>query len=67
MFKVAFAMTAFPPDENGDVLRRMVEHRENLIAPRDIDFVVVVPYQRAANLLLEEVTLWGFGVTIECA
>ena len=29
---------AFPEDENGEVLRRMASHGDNLSAPRNIDF-----------------------------
>ena len=60
-------MQLFPLDENGDVLRRMVEHGDNLNVSRDIDFVVVTPDERAAQRLAETVRTWGFEVRIECA
>jgi len=38
----------FPADENGDVLRRMAEHGDNLSVARDIDFIVVFSDGQAA-------------------
>jgi hypothetical protein len=60
-------MQLFPLDENGDVLRRMVQHGDNLNVPRDIDFVVVTPDERAAKRLAEAVRTWGFEVGTEHA
>jgi hypothetical protein len=40
--------TTFPDDENGDVLRRMASHGDNLESPRNIDFEHVFPSLEAA-------------------
>ena len=58
-------MQLFPLDENGDVLRRMVEHGDNLSVPREIDFVVVAPDNKAAQGLSETVRAWGLKATIK--
>ncbi len=39
---------AFPNDENGDVLRRMHAHGDNLAIARTIDFAVIFPTESAA-------------------
>jgi Regulator of ribonuclease activity B len=38
----------FPEDENGDVLRRMASHGDNLLAPRNIDFEHIFSSNEAA-------------------
>lgn len=40
--------TDFPDDENGQVLRQMVEQGDNLSVPREIDFAVIFPTEDAA-------------------
>jgi len=58
-------MQLFPLDENGDVLRRMVESGDNLAVARDIDFVIVAPDNASAKKLAEASRSWGFPVEIE--
>jgi len=55
----------FPADENGDVLRRMAEHGDNLSIARDIDFIVVFPDGQAAQKFAGTVRGWGFESSIE--
>jgi hypothetical protein len=38
----------FPDDDNGDVLRRMASHGDNLAAPRNVDFEHIFPSIEAA-------------------
>lgn len=38
----------FPDDENGHVLRRLVEHGDNLAIPREIDFSLDFDSEQAA-------------------
>jgi hypothetical protein len=38
----------FPDDENGDVLRRMASHGDNLDVPRNVDFEHIFPSVEAA-------------------
>ena len=38
----------FPDDENGDVLRRMASHGDNLAASRNVDFEHIFPSVEAA-------------------
>jgi len=38
----------FPDDENGDVLRRMQEHGDDLSIPREVDFSVIFPSEDSA-------------------
>ncbi len=39
---------AFPDDENGEVLWRMLQNGDNLNAPREVDFSVVFPTEEEA-------------------
>ena len=45
----------FPDDENGDVLRRMASHGDNLAAPRNVDFEHIFPSIEAALAFTAEV------------
>jgi hypothetical protein len=38
----------FPDDENGEVLRQMMEQGDNLEIPREIDFSVIFPTEDSA-------------------
>jgi len=38
----------FPDDENGQVLRQMVEQGDDLSVPREVDFAVIFPTEDAA-------------------
>jgi hypothetical protein len=40
----------FPADENGDVLRRMRQHGDDLSKPRDIEFFFIFPDKEKAML-----------------
>ena len=40
--------TAFPDDENGDVLWQMLEDGDDLSKPREVDFPVIFPTEDAA-------------------
>jgi hypothetical protein len=46
----------FPDDENGDVLRRMQAHGDNLEAPRDINFAFAFRTQSEAERFATAVT-----------
>jgi hypothetical protein len=54
----------FPEDENGDVLRRMVEHGDDLSKARNIEFQHVFPTKSGALAFLGEVSGEGLYVTI---
>lgn len=43
------SMTTFPNDENGDVLRRMQAHGDDLSQPRDIEFDFVFSSEKQAR------------------
>jgi hypothetical protein len=53
----------FPDDANGDVLRRMQQSGDDLSKPRDIDFTVVMPDERAAQELSEHFHKLGHKVS----
>lgn len=57
-------MTEFPDDENGDVLRRMVESGDDLSKPRMIDFSVIIPTIGDAETFCELATTANFKVRI---
>jgi len=40
----------YSDDDNGDVLRRMESHGDDLARPRDIDFTVVFPDENSARM-----------------
>jgi Regulator of ribonuclease activity B len=55
----------FPADENGDVLCRMQESGDNLSIPRDIDFVVILTNEMAANAFVNSLAVAGYAVKVE--
>jgi hypothetical protein len=55
----------FPDDENGDVLRRMESHGNDLSKPRDIDFEVVFSHEDAAQAFAELIRRLGYKVFVE--
>jgi len=55
----------FPLDENGDVLRRMLKSGDNLNVPRNIDFVVVLPSESAADHLVNILKGWGVAAEVD--
>jgi len=57
-------MNTFPDDDNGDALRRMQSHGDDLSRPRDIDFTVIFPNQSAERFATYFREL-GFTATAE--
>jgi len=55
----------FPDDENGDVLRRMLESGDDLSLPREIDFTVVFPREREAAFFAEHFRKSGYKTKYE--
>lgn len=55
----------FPDDPNGDALRRMEAHGDDLTRPRDIEFTVVFPNQNAAKKFAEHCSMLGYAASIE--
>ena len=53
-----------PSDENGHVLRRMVEHGDDLTVPRPIDFEHVLPNSRAAEEMARRARDLGFEARV---
>lgn len=53
-----------PDDENGQVLRRMLEHGDDLCIARPIDFEHVLPSAKAAETMAERARALGFDVVI---
>lgn len=49
-----------PNDDNGDVLRRMLSHGDDLSKPRDIDFNHVFQSERDASIFCEASKRIGF-------
>lgn len=56
---------SIPNDENGDVLRQMLESGDDLSKPRDIDFTVVVPEEAAARALAAHFASAGYRTKIK--
>jgi hypothetical protein len=56
-----------PDDENGDVLRRMEAHGDDLSRPRNIDFTVVFANQETAEEFAAYFHKGGYKVTVEYA
>jgi regulator of RNase E activity RraB len=54
-----------PDDATGDVLRGMLAGGDPLTSPRDINFSVVFPTERAAIAFCERVALEGFVLRYE--
>lgn len=53
-----------PDDENGDALRRMETHQDDLTRPRDIDFTVVFADAIAAEKFAEHFCASGHEVSV---
>jgi hypothetical protein len=53
-------MQTFPPDENGDVFRRMVENGDQLDKPRDIDFNHIFQKEEEAKSFADAVRRLGY-------
>ena len=60
----AFPRLEFPHDENGDVLRRMLEDGDDLSIAREIDFTVVFPGEKEARRFAMHFE--GKGFRTEC-
>lgn len=48
-------MQELPEDENGDLLRRLIDGGDDLSRPRDIDFTVVFPDEVCASAFAEKI------------
>jgi Regulator of ribonuclease activity B len=55
----------FPKDENGQVLKRMLEHGDDLSKQRYVDFIVVFPDKMRAEQFAEQFRNRGFEVLIQ--
>jgi Regulator of ribonuclease activity B len=55
---------SFPNDVNGDVLRRMQELGVDFTQPRQIDFVVVLPSEDAAEAFAQHIRELGYFISI---
>lgn len=55
----------FPDDENGTVLRGMLDSGDDLSRPRQIDFTVVLPGELQAQELAEVFRRRGFEVSLK--
>lgn len=53
-----------PNDENGQVLRRMVEQGDDLTAPRPIDFEHVIPSRSTAEEMARRARVLGYETKI---
>ena len=58
-------LSAFPNDENGDVLRRMQANGDDLSKTRCIDFTVVFPSEEKAKEFMQRFSALGYTTTIE--
>ena len=54
----------YPDDANGDALRRMEGHGDDLTKPRNIDFTVVFPDQSSAEQFAEHFRGLGLKVSV---
>ncbi|MCR9246919.1 MAG: ribonuclease E inhibitor RraB [bacterium] len=59
-------MTAFPNDENGDVLRRMLASGDDLTRAREIEFVHVMPNESAAHAMAKAAGELGYSASAFC-
>jgi Regulator of ribonuclease activity B len=57
----------YPDDDNGDVLRRMESHGDDLTRPRDIDFTVVFPDENSAQIFSKRFERLGYKVSMKFA
>jgi Regulator of ribonuclease activity B len=55
----------FPKDENGQVLKRMLEHGDDLSKQRYVDFIVVFPDKMRAEQFAEQFRNLGFEILIQ--
>ena len=65
--KTPHTMSTHPNDDNGDVLRRMEFHGDDLTRPRDIDFTVVFPSELSAEAFANHFRAEGYKATAEHA
>lgn len=54
-----------PDDANGDVLRRMLGHGDDLTQPRDIDFVVVFADEASAKEFASHCKSLGLATSVK--
>lgn len=57
--------TDFPTDENGNVLRLMAAHGDDLTRARVVDFGHLLPNEAAARRMAAAATQLGFAVQVE--
>jgi hypothetical protein len=55
----------FPDDDNGNVLRRMESHGDDLTRSRDINFTVVFSHVGDANVFADHLRLLGYATSVE--
>ena len=55
----------YPDDANGDVLRRMEAHGDDLTCPRNIEFTVVFPNENAAKRFADHFSTLGYAASAE--
>ncbi len=58
-------LESFPNDENGDVLRRMARHGDDLSQARAIEFAHVFADKKAAELFAAEASGLGYQSSVE--
>jgi hypothetical protein len=58
-------MIELPDDENGDILRRMIAHGDDLSRPRIVDFTQVFPDEASAQAFADRVRLEGLVAEVE--
>ncbi|HET9182932.1 MAG TPA: ribonuclease E inhibitor RraB [Candidatus Angelobacter sp.] len=58
-------MTIYPDDENGNVLRDMEAHGDDLTKPRNIDFVVVFAHASLAEQFAQHFRELGYAVSVQ--
>lgn len=55
----------FPSDENGQVLKRMLERGDNLSKPRHVDFNIVFPDETRARKFAKQFQNRDFSVLVQ--
>jgi hypothetical protein len=58
-------LTIYPEDENGDALRNMEAHGDDLTKPRNIDFTVIFADARSAEQFAEYFHDLGHKISVE--
>ncbi|MDE4085369.1 ribonuclease E inhibitor RraB [Planococcus maritimus] len=58
-------MTAFPKDEDGQVLKMLYKQGVNFKEPQDLDFMVAVPDKKNGEAILKTLRSSGFTCELE--